>query len=163
MFTITFDSNFTVLKTWSCKSKRIICAYSFAKKKKGQGFALLKGFSWETDLWVMLGFCGYILCFSEKESARRYCFLNTTSWQKKTWTAMHLLSSLHLTCVKIWWKWDACRQGFEIHGSTGALLPEKDHGRQKKTEEYLKGNPQKKERRGLRLRMLILVLNKAKT
>ena len=30
------------------------------------------------------------------------------------------------------------RQGFEIHGSTGAPLPEKDHWWQKKMEEYFK-------------------------
>ena len=29
-------------------------------------------------------------------------------------------------------------QGFEIHGSTGAPLPEKNYGWQKKLEEYLK-------------------------
>ena len=40
-------------------------------------------------------------------------------------------------------------QGFEIHGSTGALLPEKDNRQQKKKRtkkktEHLKENPQKK-------------------
>ena len=56
-------------------------------------------------------------------------------------------------------------QGFEIHGSAGAPLPEKDHRWQKKIE-YLKENPQKKGKGmkgGLRLRMLILVFNMAKT
>ena len=37
-------------------------------------------------------------------------------------------------------------QGFEIHGSTGAPLPEKNYGWQKNIEEYLKKNPQKKTR-----------------
>ena len=50
-------------------------------------------------------------------------------------------------------------QGFEIHGSTGAPLPEKKYRWQKKKiEKYLsmKKNPQKKEKMGLR--MLILWL-----
>ena len=34
--------------------------------------------------------------------------------------------------------WLVVTQGFEIHGSTGAPLPEKNNGWQKKLEEYLK-------------------------
>ena len=33
---------------------------------------------------------------------------------------------------------ERCDQGFEIHGSTGAPLSEKNNGWQKKLEEYLK-------------------------
>ena len=52
-------------------------------------------------------------------------------------------------------------QGFEIHGSTGAPLPDKNYGWQKKKniEEYLKKKSSEKEKIGLR--MLILFLNMA--
>ena len=38
------------------------------------------------------------------------------------------------------------KQGFEIHGSTGAPLPEKNTDGRKKIEEHLKKNPQKDKR-----------------
>ena len=48
-------------------------------------------------------------------------------------------------------------QGFEIHGSTGAALPDKKYGWQKKLEEYLKKKSSDKEKSWLK--MLILFLN----
>ena len=50
--------------------------------------------------------------------------------------------------------WD---QGFEIHGSMGAPLPEKDYGWQKKLQEYFLKKSSEKKKRGLK--MLIQFLN----
>ena len=49
------------------------------------------------------------------------------------------------------------QQGFEIHGSTGAPLPEKNNGWQNKNRKILEKKSFEKEKMGLR--MLILFLN----